>query len=131
MLTIPQDLLGRFVTALEQRGVPLAQHSYYKKWLRYYVNFCDKFRLEATSSKSQAQFLDNLREKKQTDWQIKEAAHAVSHYWDVQRALKPFASTSGAEPLSWPQKHQSPMACERRFQRGKSRNQRSELKFRL
>jgi hypothetical protein len=58
--------------------VPLAQHSDYKKWLRYYVDFCDKYRLEATSSKSQAQFLDKLREKKETDWQIKQAAHAVS-----------------------------------------------------
>lgn len=100
MLNIPPDLLGRFVTVLEERGVPLAQHSYYKKWLRYYVDFCDKYRLEATSSKSQAQFLDKLREKKQTDWQIKQAAHAVSLYWDVQRALKPSAATSGPEPLS-------------------------------
>jgi hypothetical protein len=57
--------------------------------------------LEATSSKSQAQFLDKLREKKQTDWQIKHAAHAVSLYWDVQSALKPSAAASGAEPLSW------------------------------
>ena len=100
MLNIPPDLLGRFVAVLEERGVPLAQHSYYKKWLRYYVDFCDKYRLEATSSKSQAQFLDKLREKKQTDWQIKQAAHAVSLYWDVQRALKPSAAASGAEPLS-------------------------------
>jgi site-specific recombinase XerD len=100
MLNIPPDLLGRFVTVLEERGVPLAQNSYYKKWLRYYVDFCDKYRLEATSSKSQAQFLDKLREMKQTDWQIKQAAHAVSLYWDVQRALKPSAAASGAEPLS-------------------------------
>lgn len=78
MLNIPPDLLGRFITVLEERGVPLAEHSYYKKWLRYYVDFCDKYRLEATSSKSQTQFLDKLREKKQTDWQIKQAAHSVS-----------------------------------------------------
>ena len=99
MLNIPPDLLGRFVAVLEERGVPLAQHSYYKKWLRYYVDFCDKYRLEATSSKSQAQFLDKLSEKKQTDWQIKQAAHAVSLYWDVQRALKPSAAASGTESL--------------------------------
>jgi hypothetical protein len=67
MLNIPSDLLGRFVAVLEERSVPLTQHSYYKKWLRYYVDFCGKYRLEATSSKSQAQFLGKLREKKQTD----------------------------------------------------------------
>lgn len=88
MLNIPQDLLGRLVAVLDERGVPPAQHNYYKKWLRYYLDFCDKYRVEAASPKSQAQFLDKLREKKQTDWQIKQAAHAVSLYWDVQRALK-------------------------------------------
>jgi hypothetical protein len=100
MLNIPPGLVGRFVAVLEERGVPLAQHSDYKKWLRYYVDFSDKYRLEATSSKSQAQFLHKLREKKQTDWQIRQAAHAVSLYWGVQRALKPPAAASGAEPLS-------------------------------
>jgi hypothetical protein len=80
--------------------VPSAQHNYYKKWLRYYVDFCEKYRLEATSAKSQAQFLDKLREKKQTDWQIKQAAHAVSLYWGLQRALKPPATASGAKSFS-------------------------------
>lgn len=67
MLNIPPDLLWRFVAVLEERGVPSAQHAYYRKWLRYYLDFCDKYRMEATSSKSQAQFLDKLREKKQAD----------------------------------------------------------------
>lgn len=99
MLNIPPDQLGRFVAVLEQRGLPSTQHSYYRKWLRYYLDFCDKYRVEATSPKSQAQFLDKLREKKQADWQIKQAAHAVSLYWDVQRALKARPTTSTAEPL--------------------------------
>ena len=100
MLNIPPDLLGRFVAVLEERGVPSAQHSYYRKWLRYYMDFCDKYRAEATSPKSQAQFLDKLREKKQTDWQIKQAAQAVSLYWTVQRALKARSTASTAESLS-------------------------------
>lgn len=61
------DLLERFVAVLEERGVPSTQHAYYRKWLRYYLDFCDKYRVEATSPKSQAQFLDKLREKKQAD----------------------------------------------------------------
>jgi hypothetical protein len=51
MLNIPQELLVRFVAILEKRGVPSAQHNYFKKWLRYYLDFCDKYRLKATSSK--------------------------------------------------------------------------------
>jgi hypothetical protein len=55
--------------------------------------------VEGTSPKSQAQFLDKLREKKQADWQIKQAAHAVSLYWDVQRALKARPTASTADTL--------------------------------
>jgi hypothetical protein len=80
--------------------VPPAQHNYYKKWLRCYLDFCDKYRVEAASPKSQAQFLDKLREKKQADWQIQQATHAVSLYWDVQRALKARTKASAAESLS-------------------------------
>jgi integron integrase len=100
MLNIPPDLLGRFLAALEERSVPSAQHSYYRKWLRYYLDFCDKYRLEAASPKSQAQFLDKLQEKKQAAWQIEQAAHAVSLFWDAQRALKARTKASAAESLS-------------------------------
>jgi len=100
MLNIPPDLLVRFVAVLDERRVPPAQHNYYKKWLRYYLDFCDKHRLQGTPSKSQAQFLDKLREKKQADWQIEQAAQAVSLYWDVQRALKARPTASATEPLS-------------------------------
>jgi hypothetical protein len=100
MLNIPPDLLGRFVAVLEERGLPPTQHSYYRKWLRYYLDFCDKYRVEATSPKSQAQLLDKLREKKQAGWQIKQAAHAVSLYWNVQRGLKARPTASVAGPLS-------------------------------
>jgi hypothetical protein len=56
--------------------------------------------VEASSPESQAQFLDKLREKKQADWQIKQAAHAVSLYRDVQRALKERPPAPAAGPLS-------------------------------
>jgi hypothetical protein len=100
MLNIPPHLLGRFVALLEKRGIPSVQHQYYRKWLRYYLDFCGKYRLQATASKSASQFQAKLREKRQTDLQIRQAAHAVSLYWDVQRALKARPTASPAESLS-------------------------------
>jgi hypothetical protein len=100
MLNIPPELLARFVALLEKRGVPSAQHNYYKKWLRYYLDFCDKYRLKATSSKSTAQFQAKLRAKKQTDAQIRQAAHAVSLFCDLQEPSKPASPPSAAKPLS-------------------------------
>jgi len=99
MLNIPPEILRDFVALLEERGVPSAQHSYYKKWLRYYLDFCDKYRLQGASSKILPQFLSELREKKQTEAQQKQAAHAVSLYLDLRGSSKPGPTSSGNRDL--------------------------------
>ncbi len=112
MLNIPPETLMRFVALLEKRNVPSTQRNFYKKWLRYYLDFCAKYRLSDSSSKSLTQFLAKLREKKQTDAQIKQAAHAVSVYLDMKRpsktapastpAISAPSTTEKATPLSRP-----------------------------
>src|SRR5262245_36507407 len=42
MLDIPADIVAQYETVLTQRAVPLSHHGYYKKWLRYYLDFCAK-----------------------------------------------------------------------------------------
>ena len=61
---------------LKKRSVPSTAHSYYLKWLRYYLDYCAKYGLPDTSSKYLSQFLEKLREKNQTDAQEKQAGHA-------------------------------------------------------
>ena len=78
MLNIPPETLTLFVALMEKRTVPSIQHNFYKKWLRDYLDFCAKYRHRDSSSKSLTQFLAKLREKKQADEQIKQAAHSVS-----------------------------------------------------
>lgn len=78
----------QFIVLLEKRAVPSIQHNSYKKWLRFYLDFCAKYRLPDSSSKSLPQFLSKLREKKQADEQIMQAAHAVSVYLDLKRQSK-------------------------------------------
>jgi hypothetical protein len=63
---------------MEKRTISSLQRNFYKKWLRYYLYFCAKYRLPDSSSKSLPQFLAKLREKKQTDEQIKQAAHGIT-----------------------------------------------------
>jgi hypothetical protein len=64
MLTIPPETLTRYVALLEKRAVPSIQRHFYKKWLRYYLDFCAKYGLSDSSSKSLPQFFAKLREKK-------------------------------------------------------------------
>ena len=96
MLNIPPETLTLFVALMEKRTVPSIQHNFYKKWLRYYLDFCAKYRVPDSSSKSLTQFLAKLREKKQTDEQIKQAAHAVSVYLDLKRSSKTVPASAPA-----------------------------------
>jgi len=60
------------------------------------LDFCAKYRLPDFSSKSLTQFLTKLREKKQTEAQIKQAAHAVSVYLDLKRPSKTVPASAPA-----------------------------------
>lgn len=116
MKDLPADILTLFSDMLKKRSVPSGLHSYYIKWLRYFLDFCSKYDLPDTSSKSLMQFPRKLRDKKQTEDQQKQAGHAVSIYLDLERAtangpsagkqpavivphpnFKPFAPGAGAK----------------------------------
>ena len=92
MLNITSELLKHYVTFLEKRTVPSSLHNGYQKWLRFYLDYCAKYRFPEGGSKSLTQFFGKLREKKQTDGQIRQAGHAVTLYHDFQRGLKPAPS---------------------------------------
>jgi hypothetical protein len=93
MLNIPPELLTRYVAFLEKRAVPSSHYNDYQKWLRYYLDYCAKYGSPVGGSKRLTQFLTKLREKKQTEVQIRQAGHAVTLYHDLQRDLKPVPST--------------------------------------
>jgi hypothetical protein len=96
MLTIPPETLTRYAALLEKRAVPSIQRNFYKKWLQYYLDFCAKYGLSDSSSKSLPQFFAKLRERKQADEQIKQAAHAVSVYLDLKRPSKTASASAPA-----------------------------------
>jgi hypothetical protein len=100
MLNIPPEILDRFLAVLGKKGVPSAQYVYYRKWLRYYMDFCRKYRLEPASAESQPLFQAKLREKKQTEPQIRQAAQAVSLFCELQDPLKSASPPARAKPLA-------------------------------
>ena len=93
MKDIPSDILTQFRDTMKKRSVPAGLHSYYLKWLRYYMDYCSKYHLSESSSKSLPQFLQKLQEKKQTVEQRGQAGHAVSLYLDLEQGSKAPAST--------------------------------------
>lgn len=82
MLLIPNVIFTEYAAHLNTKKIPAARISEYKKWLRYYLDFCDKYPLPTKKSERVRLFCEKLQEKKQSDEQRERAAHAVSLYFD-------------------------------------------------
>ncbi len=85
MLPIPAPILARFEAILEKRLVAPNQRADYKKWLRYFLDFRNKYPVPTARSEQVRLFVDKLQKKKQTPAQQKQAAHALSLYFEIQR----------------------------------------------
>ena len=78
MLKIPSQILLLYDELLVKTAVPELSYFLYKKWLRYYLDFCHKYRLEPLKRANLSGFLNKLKDKKQNKDQQKQAAHAIS-----------------------------------------------------
>lgn len=81
MLQIPKKLLEKFEMLLVKNNVPSREHLDYKKWLRYYLDFCKKYNQAYISSESLSLFIEKLKSKKQGRAQQVQAKCAVELYY--------------------------------------------------
>lgn len=82
MLVVPAETRVRYAEFLTQKGVAQIHIGKCQKWLRYYLDFCEKYRYETATSRGLDAFLVKLTEKKQNDAARKEAQRAVQLYQD-------------------------------------------------
>lgn len=85
MLLIPNEVFNRYITYLGKRGITTVHQWQYKKWLRYFLDFCDKYPVPAAYSDRIRLFCEKLQEKKQSKAQREQAAHAISLYFEMVR----------------------------------------------
>jgi Phage integrase, N-terminal SAM-like domain len=85
MLQLPSALRTEFDTCLRNAAIPKAAHAAYTKWLRYYLDFCQKYHFPHAQQESLPHFLHKLQEKKQTNAQQQQASHAVALYYELMR----------------------------------------------
>ncbi len=81
MLDIPAKLKCGYTHLLKQRAIPQHDHNAYLKWLRYYLDFCNKYHHAATQRSSLPLFIKKLHDKNQTTRQQKQAGHAINLYY--------------------------------------------------
>jgi hypothetical protein len=80
MKPIPAELYYRYDAALKERNVAPAYRPDYRKWLRYYLDFIEKYPSPNPNSDRPARFGEKLLSKGQTVAQVEQATNAVSLY---------------------------------------------------
>ena len=58
--------------------------SYYRKWLKYYLDFCFKYHHDKSKKESLSYFIKKLKDKNQTEQQQKQAFQAVSIFYGIK-----------------------------------------------
>ena len=74
MLAIPSAIQSKFEEHLRNKAIPNNVHGPYKKWLRYYLDFCQKYHFSDIDKNSLPRFIHKLQEKSQTKAQEAQAA---------------------------------------------------------
>ena len=83
MFTVPPELTRRYETQLAQQNILTGQRPHYHKWLRYYLDFCNKYSFASADRQSLPAFQNKLRAKHQPESLCQQAKHAVSLYWEM------------------------------------------------
>ena len=110
-----------FCRRMKTAGIVFPLQQEYRKWLRFYLDFCNKYFLAPADRDTPGQFMQKLNEKGQSFEKQKQAYQSVKVYLDiVANELKPdekqkaseeneaTAAYSAREPAGW-------SGCIRRF----------------
>jgi len=73
MKPIQAELIAQYNALLTKRAIPPGYHVNFRKWLRYYLDFCHKYSYQQTDTDSLSPFLKKLQQKRQSVHQQKQA----------------------------------------------------------
>jgi integrase len=73
--------LARYDEILSQSDIPAYQQPHYRKWLRFYLDFCAKYDHPPLDRDTVRAFLHKLAEKTVAEWMRKQATDAVRLYF--------------------------------------------------
>ena len=67
MKKIPDNIYKQYVPFLKQKEILSNQIPSYSKWLRYYLDFCNKYSHDTSLSNSLSHFIQKLKQKNQSE----------------------------------------------------------------
>ena len=81
MLKLSEALQKKYHMLLEKNNITPKYYGQYKKWLRYYLDFCKKYHYAYADPENLSRFIVKLSEKRQSDFQQSQAKQAVDLYY--------------------------------------------------
>lgn len=96
MNQLPGQVISGYRSHLLKRRVKEEDVADYLKWLRYFHDFCEKYRVVGDESHRVRSFLEKLREKKQAELQCRRAYNAVMLYFEMLRDRETPAEVSAS-----------------------------------
>jgi integron integrase len=94
MIDLPADVAKNYEQKLSEEKVPDYYRNFYRKWMRYFWDFCHKYGFNASDPKSLVPFIEKLRTKKQSPAFQRQAHHAVTLYHELLNEQAKGASSS-------------------------------------
>ena len=74
-------------------------HFYFIKWLKYYLDFCYKYKYDNSKNESIKPFIEKLKQKKQTNLQCEQAKKAISLYLSMLNSNIEYKVNNKSLPL--------------------------------
>jgi len=82
---LPEVLIAAFTKTMDGVSVDSDLRADYMKWLRFYLDFCFKYRHPPRDPESLTPFLQKLASKHQSEAQQKEAAASIMLYYQTMK----------------------------------------------
>ena len=108
MQKVPYDIWTQYEAFLKAKVKDVSQHENLKKWFLYFWDFRTKYHPPDSRSEQVRLFIEKLQKKGQSQVQQKQAAHAVSLYFQMHDVETKAATTSTASIIRQKEKDHSP-----------------------
>ena len=101
MLVVAKDLQTKYEKALDSASISRELRPHFRKWLRFYFDFCSKYGHSPRSKSSVPLFMAKLTSKNQPEAKRNQASVAVTLYFkmaDTGKSESDRVCSKGAQP---------------------------------
>ena len=97
MILLPPHLYKQYRSFCSNSGISDNDLNHYLKWLRYFLDFCEKYKVTGDDAERLQLYLSKLQQKGQSETKRQQAEQAVSCYFTMIRGGT--NGSSSAQPV--------------------------------